>query len=125
MGGVLTQDERVRLWSALSDVFVDNEVDYPAIAQQLAGYDRAAVKAAFFEEVAPVCYSNLQSPIPPIWTAFDSAWLADTINRKLQARRASRLCHWRDQILFAYLRFRLREKWSRIEQELDEYGRRA
>jgi len=62
---VLTHDERVRLWSLLSDAFVDNEIDYPEIARQLAGYDRAAVKKVFVEEVAPVCHSNLQAPIPP------------------------------------------------------------
>lgn len=104
----------------LSDTFVDNEIDYPEIAGQLAGYDRAAVKAAFFEAVAPVCHSNLQAPIPPIWTAFDSTWLADTINSNLRARRASGLRRMRDQVLFAYLRFRLREEWSRIEQKLEE-----
>ncbi|AHY42796.1 hypothetical protein UIB01_10065 [Stutzerimonas decontaminans] len=97
----------------LSDVFVDNEIDYPGIARQLAGYDRAAVKKA------PVCRSNLQTPIPPIWAAFDSTWLADTIDINLRARRASRLRHMRDQVLFAYLRFRLREAWSRIEQKLE------
>jgi len=43
----LTHDERVRLWSALSDAFVDNEIDFLEKARQLAGYDRAAVKAAF------------------------------------------------------------------------------
>lgn len=63
----MTHDERVRLWSALSDAFVDNEIDYLEKARQLAGYDRAAVKAAFLESVAPVCHSNLQAPTPPIW----------------------------------------------------------
>lgn len=118
MGNVLTQDQRHRLWSALSDAFVDNEVDYPAIARQLAGFDHAAVKTAFFEEVAPVCHSNLQAPIPPIWTAFDSSWLADTIDSNLQARRTSTFRRMRDQALVAYLRFRLSEEWSRIEREL-------
>ncbi|MHA3885492.1 DUF7079 family protein [Stutzerimonas degradans] len=46
-----------------------NKIDYPAIARQLAGYDRAAVKTAFFEAVAPVCHSNLQAPIPPMAAA--------------------------------------------------------
>jgi hypothetical protein len=119
-GTVLTHDERVRLWSALSDAFVDNEIVYPAIARQLAGYDRAAVKKVFFEEVAPACHSNLQAPSPPIWTAFDSTWLADTIDSNLRARRASRLRRMRDQVLFAYLRSRLREERSRIEQTLEE-----
>lgn len=78
MGEALTRDERIRLWSALSDAFVDNEVDYPAIARQLAGFDPAVVRAAFFEEVAPVCHKNLRAPIPPIWTAFGDTWLTET-----------------------------------------------
>lgn len=82
-GTVLTPDERVRLWSALSDAFVDIEIDYPEIVRQLAGYDCAAVKMAFFEEVAPVRHSNLQARIPPIWTASDSTWLADPIDSNL------------------------------------------
>ncbi len=119
MGSILTRDERIRLWSALSDAFVDNKVDYPAIARQLAGFDRAAIKAAFFEEVAPVCYSNLQAPIPPIWTAFDSAWLVETIDGNQQARRSSMFRRMRDRALVAYLRNRLREEWHRIERELE------
>ncbi|WP_437420848.1 DUF7079 family protein [Stutzerimonas chloritidismutans] len=119
MGSVLTHDDKVRLWSALSDVFIDNEIDYPAIAREVAGYDRAAVKEAFFEEVAPVCYSNMQAPIPPIWTAFDSTRLADTIDSNQQARRTYRFHRMRHKVLVAYLRFRLRGEWSRIERELE------
>lgn len=126
MGSVLTHDDKVRLWSALSDVFIGNEIDYPAIAREVEGYDRAAVKKVFFEEVAPVCYSNMQTPIPPIWTAFDSTRLANTIDSNQQARRSSRFRRMRHKILVAYLRFRLRGDWSRIEQELEgQDSRRA
>ncbi len=104
----------------LSDAFFDNEIDYPEIARQLAGYDCAAVKKVFFEEIAPDCHSNLQAPIPPRWAAFDSTWLADIIDSSLRARRAPRLHRMRDQVLFAYLRFRLREEWIRIEKKLKE-----
>ncbi len=122
MGSVLTRDERIRLWSALSDVFVDNEVDYAAIARQLAGFDRATAKAAFFDDVAPVCYSNLQAPIPPIWTAFDSTWLAETIHSTQEARRISAFRRLRDQAFVAYLRYRLKDEWQSIERELDRQG---
>ncbi|WP_446678128.1 DUF7079 family protein [Stutzerimonas nitrititolerans] len=118
----MTRDERIRLWTALSDAFVDNEVDYRAIARQLAGFERAAVKAAFFEEVAPVCYSNLQAPIPPIWTAFDGTWLAEAIDGNEQVRQASTFHRMRHRIFVAYLRYRLREEWHRIERELEEQG---
>ena len=122
MGSILTRDERIRIWTALSDAFVDNEVDYPAIARQLAGFERAAVKAAFFEEMAPVCYSNLQAPIPPIWTAFDGTWLAEAIDGNEQVRQASTFRRIRDRIFVTYLRYRLREEWHRIERELEWQG---
>lgn len=115
----LTRDECVRLWSVLSDVFVDNEIDYPWIARQVAGVDRDTVEAAFFHDVAPACYSNLLTPIPPVWTLFDSDWLAETIDSARKARRRSvirRLC---DQALVAYLRYALKDEWLTIERELD------
>lgn len=56
MASILTREKRTRLWAALSDAFVDNEVDYSSIARQLAGFDLATIEVAFFEEVAPVCY---------------------------------------------------------------------
>lgn len=122
MGSVLTRDERMRLWSALSDAFVDNEVDYADIARQLTDFDRATVEAAFFEDVAPVCYSNLQAPIPPIWTAFDSTWLTETIYSTQEARRTSAFRRLRDQAFVAYLRYRLKDEWQSIERELDRRG---
>ena len=119
MGSVLTREERTRLWAALSDAFVDNEVDYKAIARQLAGFDLATIEVVFFEEVAPVCYSNLLAPIPPIWTAFDTAWLTETIESTQEARRSSTFRRLRDQAFVAYLRYRLKDEWLSIERELD------
>jgi hypothetical protein len=119
VGSVLTHDERTRLWSALSDAFVDNEVDYAIIARQLAGFDRSTIERVFFEEVAPVCYSNLQAPIPPIWTAFESTWLTETIESTQEARRISTFRRLRDRAFVVYLRYRLKDEWLSIERELD------
>ena len=113
----MTRDERIRLWSALSEVFVDNAIDHAAIARQLIIYDRTTVQAAFFEEVAPVCHSNLLAPIPPIWTGFNSAWLAAAIDSR-QARRNSPLRRLFDRALIAYLRYRFKPEWRAIEREL-------
>lgn len=118
MGSTLTRQEQVRLWAALSDVFVDNVVDYACIAKSLGGYERSVIEAAFFVDVAPACYSNLQAAIPPIWTAFDPAWLAGTIDRIHEARRYSSLIRLRDKVLIAYLRHRLRTEWRDIETAL-------
>ena len=94
----MTREERIYLWSALSDVFVDTEVDYGYIARQVAGFDRATVQAAFYQDVAPACYSNMLAPIPPIWTGFDSAWLSATIEQAQAARRNSTLRRLREYL---------------------------
>lgn len=101
MGALSTRQNQVRLWEVLSDVFVDNVVDYASVARSLKGYDRSAIETAFFTDVAPACYSNVQAPIPPIWTAFDSRRLLD-------------------RAFIAYLRYRLKPEWQRIEMALDQ-----
>lgn len=108
MGGLSTRQDQIRLWAALSDVFLDNVVDYASVASNLIGYDRSAIATAFFVDVAP------------IWTAFDSAWLAKTIDRIREARRSSSLRRLRDRAFIAYLRYRLKPEWQRIEMALDQ-----
>jgi hypothetical protein len=120
VGGILTKQEQVRLWTALSDVFVDNTIDYTYIAKSLVGYERSVIEKAFFIDVAPACYSNLQAAIPPIWTAFDPTWLAETIDRFHAARSSSSLRRLRDKVLIAYLRYRLRPEWRDIEIALEQ-----
>lgn len=119
----MTREERIHLWLALSDVFVDTEVDYGYIAHQVQGFDRVTAQAAFYEDVAPACYSNMLAPIPPIWTGFDSAWLSETIEQAQAARRSSTLRRLRDRLFIAYLRRALKPEWVKIEQELDHLGR--
>tara|TARA_R100000935_G_C2832525_1_gene165992 strand:- start:714 stop:1082 length:369 start_codon:yes stop_codon:yes gene_type:complete len=120
VGSVLTREEQVRLWEALSDAFVDNAVDYVSMAASLKDYELSTIETAFFVDVAPACYSNLQAVIPPIWTAFDSAWLAGTIDLIHGERRSSSLRRLRDRALVAYLRYRLKPEWQRIEMALDQ-----
>lgn len=115
----MTREERIQLWSALSEVFVDNEVDYGYIARQLQEFDRTTVQAAFYEDVAPACYSNLLAPIPPIWTGFDSAWLSATIERNQAARQRWPLRRLRDRLCIACLRRALKSEWAKIVHELD------
>ncbi|AHL74061.1 hypothetical protein CH92_02680 [Stutzerimonas stutzeri] len=120
MGGLSTRQDQIRLWAALSDVFVDNAVDYASVARNLKGYERSAIETAFFVAVAPACYSNLQAPVPPIWTAFDSAWLAERIDCIREARRSSSLRRLLDRAFIANLRYRLKPEWQRIEMALDQ-----
>ncbi len=55
MGGLSTRQDQVRLWAALSDVFVDNAVDYASVARNLKSYERSTIEMAFFVDVAPAC----------------------------------------------------------------------
>jgi hypothetical protein len=120
VGSVLTREEQVRLWSALSDVFVDNAIDYAAIARNIQGFERSSVETAFFEDVAPACYSNMQAPIPPVWTAFDTTWLATTIEASHRARQSSVIRRLRDGVFIAYLRHKLQPEWKEIVGHLDQ-----
>ncbi|TJZ77314.1 hypothetical protein FAZ21_02925 [Chitiniphilus eburneus] len=47
-------DRQARIWAALSDIFIDNEVDFGWIARQVADVPLATLEHAFFEEVAPL-----------------------------------------------------------------------
>ncbi|CAI3931749.1 unnamed protein product [Commensalibacter communis] len=66
----------IDLCEALSEIFVDNEVSYYSIAYVAKHFPIEYVETVYFEWVAPICYSNLQTPVPPIWTGFDreSLW---------------------------------------------------
>ncbi|MDE9436469.1 DUF7079 family protein [Xenorhabdus bovienii] len=68
MGNILTD---IDLCEALSYVFVDNEVDYEYIASVAKHFPLEHVEMAFFEWVAPVCYTNGLTPVPTTWTFFD------------------------------------------------------
>ncbi|SDI31811.1 hypothetical protein SAMN05216603_1412 [Pseudomonas benzenivorans] len=118
MGDFLAREDRVKIWSALSDIFVDNEVDYKSIAKVLKPYKKSSVEKIFFTEVAPVCYSNMRTPVPPIWTAFDTAWLESEIDKMLKAREVSAMRRLKNKMFIAYLRWSLASEWKKVEVAL-------
>lgn len=68
------------LYYALSDLFVDNEVDYNHIASVAKLFPISYVEHVLFYYVAPTCHYNLTGPIPPVWTCFDRDELISAIN---------------------------------------------
>lgn len=60
----------------MSDVFVDNEIDYRDVALSLTrncpNMSLPLLRDAFFEEVTPALASNGMTPAPEVWTGFDS-----------------------------------------------------
>lgn len=66
----------IDLCVALSDIFIDNEIDYNHIATIAKKYPIGFVEYIFFEWVTPVCYSNICHPVPMVWAGFnrDQLW---------------------------------------------------
>lgn len=78
-------DQR-QLWAALSDLFVDANVDYKHIAGVAKNYSVEEVEFALFERVAPVCISNMLAPVPPVCWYFDKEQLVADIESLVKKR---------------------------------------
>lgn len=114
--------ERQNCWLTMSDLFVDNEVDYGGIADSLVQHcpnmTDAELKRTYFDEVAPVLGGNGLSPAPAVWTGFDgdqvlrdiSGWLAQ---QQSSAYYRATGCVWR-----AMCRLLFKSIWSELEREL-------
>lgn len=114
MGHLLTPTERAGIQIALAEAFVDSAVDYASIADRIRGYDLKVVEDILYSEVAPVCFSNLETPIPPVWTGFKDDWLLSEIEKELQARANSRIRRVFDKFKIAWLRYSYGYIWKEI-----------
>ncbi|MCU1716799.1 hypothetical protein [Pseudomonas sp. 5P_3.1_Bac2] len=114
MGRVLTPQDRAKIQIALAEAFVDSAVDYQEIAEQVRDYDPKVVQDILYEDVAPVCFSNLETPVPPIWTGFDNQWLLSAIAIQTQAREASWVKRQLHKLLVAWLRYSYGYIWKEI-----------
>jgi len=116
----LSQHRREEVWESLSEVFVDNEVDYERIAKNVADIGLDNLKKIFFEEVAPYCGPNLMSPIPPIWSDFDKEKLPFGIRAMKSKNRRSVITNMRYEDFVVFSRFYFRKEWLAIETKLVE-----
>jgi hypothetical protein len=115
IGNLLNIKDKQIIWAALSDVFIDNEVDYDTIAKIIKPYDLATVEEIFFSEVAPLCHSNNAPPVPTVWTAFDASWLESQIEARQRALQNSSVEQLKHKVLVAYLKRTLRPEWEKIK----------
>jgi len=114
--------ERQNCWIAMSDVFVDNEIDYRDVAASLArdcpNMSLSLLREAFFGEVAPALATNGMTPAPEVWTGFDSDKVVEKISEMLARRHASwgyRAGNWLWCLLCRWL---CAEMWQKLEREL-------
>ncbi|MDR6914796.1 hypothetical protein J2X66_001661 [Pseudomonas sp. 3296] len=114
MGHILTPAERASIQIALAEAFVDSTVDYASIAERIRGYDPKVVEEILYSEVAPVCFSNLETPVPPVWTGFKDEWLLDEIAKELKAREHSWFRRRFDLFKVAWLRYSYGYIWKEL-----------
>src|ERR1700753_3988932 len=99
--------ERLPIWEALSDFFLDTELqpsDYERIAGVLASskYSEAQIEEILIGEVCPACKWNAFAPAGE-WEGFGSAWLKENLEPRFGKR--PRFKAW----------FTLRHRWMYAE----------
>lgn len=109
------------LCEALSDIFVDNEVDYEYIASVARHFPPEHVESALFEWVAPVCYTNALTPVPPIWSGFEKEALWHDIQELVAKEKSAGLVR-KGIISFRqrYLRSEYADEWRKLSALLTQ-----
>ncbi|QXI19438.1 DUF7079 family protein [Pseudomonas hamedanensis] len=118
MGYILTDADRARIQIALAEAFVDSTVDYASIAERIRGFDPKVVEDILYSEVAPVCFSNLETPVPPVWSGFQDEWLLKEIAEELKARKASWLGRSFHLLKVTWLRYSYGYIWKELAKSL-------
>lgn len=80
----LSNEERLKLWRALSDLFLDTEIDdatYKYIARTIKELDLtlSVAETILWHEVYPVLESNLRS-VAGVWDGWPDEWLLKHIS---------------------------------------------
>jgi hypothetical protein len=120
LGSILTPEDKAKIQIALAEAFVDNDVDYAYIAERIKSYDLKIVEDILYSEVAPVCFGNLETPVPPIWTGFKDEWLLDEIEKELRARQRSKVRRTFDELKTLWLRYSYRYIWKEILKSINK-----
>jgi hypothetical protein len=123
MGRPMTKQQRADIRWALSDAFVDNEVDYAAIARQTEDFDKNEIKRILFEEVASVCHSNLESTLPTLWICFNREELESDIEKMLSTKSENWVQRKTNDILVKWLKYKYKYIWQEIEKQYQHIGK--
>jgi hypothetical protein len=112
-------------WQALSNLFLDMELDDQDIATiatrlRSTGFTARELERIYEDEVAPACYRNLSALPGGEWSGFDATWLAEAIWRS--QRRQSWLRHvpWLKRLFVERWTRASRADWQRVERWLSQ-----
>lgn len=101
------------LCAALSDIFVDNWVNFEYIASVAKHFPVEYVHLMLCRYVAPSCYCNLLSPVLSVWTAFDADKLWENIDI-LRNKEQSVFGKFKRDICTLYFKNRLKQEWQEL-----------
>lgn len=101
------------LCAALSDIFVDNWVNYQHIASVAKYFPVEYVQMMLYRYVAPVCYTNILTPVPPVWTFFDADELWKDIGI-LKNKEQSLFGKFKRNLCALYFKNRLKQEWKEL-----------
>ncbi|WP_321884752.1 DUF7079 family protein [Paraburkholderia bannensis] len=114
--------ERRECWCIMSDMFVDNEVDYRNVAEQLVRHcsnmPLSMLKRVLYEEVTPALGGIASTPAPPVWLMWDPDEVVSLVSSMLARRESSFLYRIGNDFWRLHLRNLARDLWRSLEQEL-------
>ncbi len=119
MESKINLEERKPIWIALSDFYIDNELqdyDFKHIASKIrqSPYTFEEVKRINNEEVFPILFWNLLS-VAGVWTGFQEDWLVAEIIKKLQKRTI--FGSFVNRMKYLWLKSMFTEYWEKLEAE--------
>jgi len=127
MADSVSPRERRNCWLVMSDLFVDNEVDYKAVAEALVrdcpNMNQAELKRTLFEEVAPVLGTNGLTPAPSVWTGFNGDDVLRDVAERLTQQHLSFFRRVTGGVWSAMCRRIFRSFWTDLERELKALGK--
>lgn len=120
---MLTQEEieqRKPLWEALSDLWLDTEMqsyehERRAELMTSSGFSFGEIERIFSEEVAPVVYKNLYTAVG-VWDGFDTDWLYENILKNMEKQEKSPIYRaWVQSTVGKFLMTRMvQDDWKKI-----------
>lgn len=127
MADSVTPRERRNCWLLMSDLFVDNEVDYRAVAEALVpdcpNMNQAELKRTLSDEVAPVLGTNGLTPAPSVWMGFDGDYVIREVGERLSQQHLSLAARMKSIIWNSMCRLIFRSFWTDLQRELQKLGK--
>jgi len=113
-------ERRLPVWCALSDLFLDTELqphDYRRIADvlRISGYSRAELRAILEDEVAPAFITNLLS-VAGEWAGWSEEAVRGIMLESIRPGITARIRSWLSKRI---VRGYLADKWNAVEGNLN------